>query len=173
MPRAATVAVQSPMTSSPAGTKSATTVTVACKIPHGIVMQLCQETTYWEETMTGGKERKRYDRTGEKVFIRGNGRPVNPPQGFPEPGPSAGGYGLTYDVDADFFARWMEQNKRAPMVINGLIFGMTTIAGATAKAKEQSGKRSGLEPLEIDNDPRVPKPTRNEVHQIAKAELTH
>lgn len=148
------------------------TVTVACKIPHGIVMQLAVKTTYFEDTPSGSRERTRYDKAGERVFIRGNSRPVNPPAGFPDPGPIAFGYGLTPDVDAEFFAEWMRQNAKAPMVANGLIFGMPTLSGINGQAREFEGKRSGLEPLQIDNDPRVPKPTRNEVHQIAKADLT-
>lgn len=147
------------------------TVTVACKIPHGIIMQLCKETKVVEDTQAGPRERTRFDRVGERVFIRGNSYPVSPAPGFPERGPQAGGFALTYDVDAEFWAEWLKQNSRSPMVKNGLIFATPTTERTTAQALEHKTLRSGLEPLSMEGDPRVPRPSNAAVGAITKADV--
>lgn len=157
--------------------KSATTVTVACKIPHGLVLQLCKPTKWFEETPNGVRERTRFDKVGTRVFVRGNSYPVGTQApGFPEKGPMAGGYAMTSGIDADFFDEWLEQNEKNPVVTSGMIFAMPSGADARDKAKEQSALRSGLEPLDTtfndkgqSNDRRVPKPNNAAIGPITTA----
>lgn len=52
------------------------------------------------------------------------------------------GYALTKNVDADFFALWLEQNKDAPYVQNKLIFAMPNATDADACARETKSARS-------------------------------
>jgi hypothetical protein len=127
--------------------RSSRTVTVACKIPHGLQLQLV------------------------RVMIYGPGRPVNPPPGFPDPHPMAGGYALTHDVDSKFWEQWLEQNKLSPIVKNGLIFAMSSSNDVKAKAREQADFRSGLEPLNMEGDARMPKPRNAAVGGITKADV--
>jgi hypothetical protein len=151
--------------------RSSRTVTVACKIPHGLQLQLVRKTSYVEETLSGSRDRVRYDRTGARVMIYGPGRPVNPPPGFPDPHPMAGGYALTHDVDSKFWEQWLEQNKLSPIVKNGLIFAMSSSNDVKAKAREQADFRSGLEPLNMEGDARMPKPRNAAVGGITKADV--
>ena len=81
--------------------KSAKTITVACKIPTGLELQLCKETTWPEETPSGTRMRTRFDRVGPTVTCRGPARPVGPaPKGYPGPAivvgtPLVSGFPLT------------------------------------------------------------------------------
>lgn len=134
-------------------------------------MQLCKQTTVVEDTQAGPRERIRYDRVGERVFIRGNSYPVSPAPGFPERGPQAGGYALTYGVDAEFWAEWLKQNSKSPLVKNGLIFALPTTEAASDKANERKALRCGLEPLLMEGDTRVPKPSNPAIGAIATADV--
>lgn len=176
----ATVQAAAPAPKSPAVhvPKKPGTVTVACKIPHGLILQLCKKTAWVEDTPSGSRDRIRYDRHGPRVFVRGTAYPVQPGPEFPERGPMAGGFALTAGVDAEFFDQWLEQNKQSPVVVNGLIFAEPTRESTKAKAEEFKSKRTGLEPLDItlnakgeSNDPRVPRPASRAVGIITKAEV--
>lgn len=152
--------------------KSSGTVTVACKIPHGLILQLCKEIEVVEDTQGGPRTRKRWDKFGERIMIRGNSYPVSPKPGFPERCPTADGYALTFNVSADFFEEWIKQNRRNPVVTGNLIYALPKTADVRAKAAEQKEIRSGLEPLDIEgNDPRIPKPTNSAVSAVTKASL--
>lgn len=154
--------------------RSAKTVTVALKLEHGLILQLCKETTWMEETPGGVKERRRHDKVGERIFVRGTSYPVNPPPGFPERGPMADGYALTSGINAEFWNEWLRQNQKLPLVKNKLIFAFPEITSVRAKAHELKDTRSGFEPLAIGDgvtDPRVPKPTNAAVEPIKTAVL--
>lgn len=99
------------------------TVTVACKIPNGLHLDL------------KGRER---------VTVRG------PAFKWGEPNPAIGGYALTHDVDADYWAAWLAAYKDAPFVKNRHIFAYPKIADATAAAVELQDEKCGLEPIDPD-----------------------
>lgn len=150
--------------------KSAGTVTVACKVPTGVVIQLCRKTEYAEETMQGTRMRVRYDRYGPIVIVRGPAQPAGTaPRGYVRP-VVVGGYALTPGVDADFWKAWLEQNKDSPLVLSGQIFAHGTTASTRAQAQEQREVTSGLEPLNMDGDPRMPKPATGSVTGIETAD---
>lgn len=160
---------ESPAT--PAARKSASTVVVACKIPTGLELQLCHKTDWTEETPSGSRDRFRWDRGGPTVRIRGTAYPAGAtPRGFPERPQMAGGYALTYGVDREFFETWMEQNKLNPIVVSNMVFAFDRSNDTKAQAKEFKDIRSGLEPLNPDDDPRMPKPLNANLSQIETAD---
>lgn len=155
MAKAATASA--PAVQTPA--KAPKTVTVACKFPTGVVLQLCRKHTYLEESQSGTRERTRWDKVGPTVTVRGPATPAGPaPRGFPAPPEIAGGYALTPNVDADFFAEWMKQNEQNPLVLNKMIFAHASHGHAIGEARDLKDSRSGFEPLVPDTDPRMPRP---------------
>lgn len=131
-------------------------VTVACKHPNGIILQLCAPFTYTDPRT--GREITEYQKTGEQYKLNGFAVPRGPDFDAEKIQPLAGGFGLTHGIPADFFRQWMEQNKDTDLVKNGLVFCMATEADARAKAKERAKDVvSGLEPLAQKGDPRAPK----------------
>jgi hypothetical protein len=135
-------------------------VSVACKIPNGLVLQLCKEVKYWEETPGGARERKRFDKFGARYLLAGPAYPVGTTApGYPDRPLIAGGYAITKDIPADFWDAWIEQNRASSFVENLQVFALPDIASIRDQAKERREVRSGFEPLKLEGDPRAPKPT--------------
>jgi hypothetical protein len=132
----------------------ARTVTVACKMPNGLTLRLFAMEEHTEPVMGGGHRtfQKAVD-VGARVVIAGTATPF----GSAPKAEVVGGYALTRNVDADFFAKWMEQNKDSALVRNKLIFAHAKTDTARGAAAEMAETRSGLEPLMPDTDPRIPK----------------
>ena len=124
------------------------TVTVACKLPHGLDLGL-------DHTIDAGIDHKR---NGEMVVRQPGGKRIvlagaNSPN-------AVAGYGMTPGVDAEFWNHWREANKDFPPVKNGLIFAHDREAMVAGQAAEQQHLRSGFEPLNTEpgKDPRMPRP---------------
>lgn len=58
-----------------------------------------------------------------------------------------GGYGLTYDVDKEFFDKYLELYADTELVKNGLIFAQEKLKEARTEAEEKAGLKNGLEPI--------------------------
>lgn len=121
---------------------SAGRITVGCKLPHGLVLQL--ERAEIKTAMNGAQE-KTHQWIGERVILNGSNT-----SGI------IGGYGITRDVDAEFFAAWVRQNSDekgvptfAPLKA-GLIFAIAAPAAVEQEARNRATVRSGLEPLNPD-----------------------
>lgn len=78
------------------------TVTVACKLPHGMLMQVGEETLHLNGCCEGN---------------------------------SSGDYGLTVQVDADFWQAWLVANKEHDVVMNGLVYVIADTKTSTIKRK--------------------------------------
>lgn len=136
--------------------RSGETVTVACKLSMGLVMHLDEMIDRIEPLFGGGYHtvkvaQKMVDDNGEPITYRLN--PARVPVGMTEP-PAwliAGGYSLTPGIPKDFWDRWAEQNK--PLVSKGFVFAASSTERAQARANEQRGLRTGLEPLDPSNLP--------------------
>lgn len=96
-------------------------LTVGCKLPNGLVCEL-------------GK-------VGDESYtvVRLNGA---------NSALVVGGYGLTQNVSASFWAAWMKKNKHLEFVRKGLVFAHGDIASATDHAKDNAERRTGLEALD-------------------------
>lgn len=102
-----------------APTTSGPRITVGCKLPNGIHLDLGKP----------GEVIRRVTLTGM------NGARV------------IGGYGITSDVPKDFFEKWMAEHKEHPAVKGQLIFAHAQDASVVSFAKEHAELRHGMEPL--------------------------
>ena len=125
-------------------------VTVASKLPHGLVLELEDEIKDKEPILGGGhREVKRFRKNGQSVVSNGMVRPF----GAPYSPTVQEGVGLTFGVDVDFFQKWLTQKKDYPPVVAGMIFAASTTEHAVDHAREISGLKSGFEPLDPDSVP--------------------
>lgn len=116
--------------------KSSKTIAVGCKLPHGLIMQLDR---LIEDKATDGAVVRKYVPVGEEVRLNGaNTSNV------------IGGYGITENVDADFFDKWLAQKMEHAFIREGLVFAMPTVSGVQDRAREQAAVKSGFEPLNPD-----------------------
>ncbi len=105
-----------------ANERAATTVTVACKLPHGLHLDLPQ----------------RGDRPHKRVTVKGcNARDS-----------VAFGYGITEGVPKDHWDEWLSMHKDMVMVKNQLIFAHVQSASVTDMAKENAKRKTGLEGID-------------------------
>lgn len=115
-----------------AAPKTRNTVNVACKLPHGLVLQL----------FALGKTED------EKPIMR----PASDPVTLKGANSSSiiGGFGLT-EVPADFWDAWMAQNKTHPAIRGGMIFAHERREFVADKALDHKGARTGLERIDPNN----------------------
>lgn len=119
-----------------------TTVSVACKLPHGLVLQNSR-------AVMDGKKVLKWIKDGPEVVIKGAAVHVGEPAGKD----ISGGFALTHGVDAEFFRNWLEHHAEFPAVKQGLIFAHEQKASAADEAKDRAGIESGFEPLDPENVP--------------------
>lgn len=143
------------------------TVTVACNLPNGLILELYEFEDEDQPVLGGGTKtvkvaHKKLTEKGDPLKVVLHGTAV--PHGQRPRCVLVGNYALTSGVDAQFFAEWMRQNKNAAYVKNRCVFAHSTSASAKDAAKELKGNLSGLDPLNVPldgtgkiEDPRVPK----------------
>ena len=126
------------------------TVTIACKLPHGLRLRLHEWAEVQEPVLGGGTRiEKRARPTGQEVVVKGVAHEASK---SPD-APMAFGYALTHGVDADFWEKWVAQNKGSTVLEGGMTFAHAKPADAEAHAREGRAVRSGLEPLDPNNLP--------------------
>jgi len=118
---------------------SSETVTVGCKLPHGLLIRLGD----LEEAMVDGKQVKMFRPSGREIELKGGNAAG-----------AIGGYGLTHGVDADAWRGWDEAHKDFAPLARGLIFEVKRPADAAATAAERKNVKSGFEGI----DPEKPGP---------------
>jgi len=166
--KAANAALEaSQATEGPRPKSSGETVTVACKLPHGLMLRLFEMVDAPEPISGGGmKMVPRARQIGRAITVRGTALPFGKLPDFK----IEGGYAMTEGVDADFWDQWLKANADSDVVRNGLIFASPRIGHAIGQAREQEEVRSGLEPLLLDRDPRAPKSLNPNVGNIEPGE---
>lgn len=121
------------------------TVTVACKLPHGLVIQACAMIDADELVQGGGTRRiSKAQRLPDTFVVKGNSFPE---QAGPR-GPFESGYALTPGCPKDLWDRWLEANKANPFVLNKLVFAHSEDRSAAAEARENEKRLSGFERLD-------------------------
>ena len=151
-------------------------VTVACKVPNGIVIRAFEWKEEYVPVFGGGVKLEKVARpTGDQVLIHG------PATAFGEQ-PKVlvvGGYALTPNVDAELWEIWLEQNKNSDLVKKNQVTAYER-DGAAGFAKEHASTRSGLEPVnpgivkdkdgkERPADVRMPRGTPNITGAVTEA----
>lgn len=127
------------------------TVTIACKLPHGIVLRAFHMAEVSEPVMGGGsREVKKAQQIPGEFTVLGVSFPQN---GAPR-GRMEFGFALTMGCPRELWERWLKDNKDTPMVKNGLIFAHGSEKSAVSEAREKEAQRSGFERLDPNKLPK-------------------
>ncbi|MGY0790954.1 hypothetical protein ACW7BJ_16430 [Azospirillum argentinense] len=124
------------------------TVTVACKLPHGLRLRTFTMAETSEPVMGGGFRKVEVARPDPMTFVI-HGAAV--PKGVSAEHAIRGGYAITPGVPKDFWDKWLAQNADSDLVRSGLIFAHERSHYAEDEAKERRDVRSGLEPIDPSN----------------------
>ncbi len=131
------------------------TVTVCCGLPGGLVARLF---TFEDVRVphaaspSGWITERRSKEVARCEFV---GAVVKPAPGAPTLPAARVGYGLTFNVDESFWAKWLEQNKDSDLVRNRIVFAhrKRDAARGEAKERETGGARTGFEPMNMSPAP--------------------
>jgi hypothetical protein len=151
------------------------TVTIACKLPNGIIIDE-QKMVETQEMVMGGGTRAVHvaQKTGRRAVINGVAAPYGHDRrdatGAAVPIHSA--FALTYGVDADVWANWLSFNQNSAMVLNGMIFANAKAGEVQAEARARETIRSGMEPMDQVSDPRSPRKAQKVAEGLGISELT-
>lgn len=129
--------------------KSGEVVTVICKIPQGMLLQLYKREKVTEVIQGGTRDVTRFVQEHEPIHIRG------PAHGQDEAPRSTleSGFAITR-VPKDFWDRWMKESGQfLPAVKNGLIKGIENPTHVADVAKENRKYKTGLERIDPNNLP--------------------
>lgn len=125
-------------------------VTVACKHPNGVILELVEMKERSEPVMGGGvRTFQQAVRTGKRITIRGPALPLNMPPSFQ----MIGGYALTPNVPRDFWETWVKQNHDSPLLENKML--LVHDKDTPGMAREFKKVKSGAEPIDPDNPPKL------------------
>jgi len=125
------------------------TVTVACRLPHGLMIEVVDPSVFQKDKDGNTIVVQRPIEEGARIRVNGNARPVGVP--LPDDAPQVvSGFALTPGVPADLWDAWLDQNKAAPFVKAGLIFAHAKSGDTVAQAREGKKLRSGFEGLDPD-----------------------
>ena len=130
--------------SSPVAT-TGETLTVGCKLPNGIMLQLYELRDVEIERPDGTV------RPIKKAFASSEAIKLNGCAKFRGGGKETlhdirNGAGLTFGVPADLFRQWIRENADAEYIKRGLVFAHKS-NDIQAQSKDHVSLRSGLEPL--------------------------
>jgi hypothetical protein len=143
-------------------------VVVCCSVPTGMILRLFAMKPTQELVMGGGYRDVMRAELMPGARIRVNG-PATPWGKIPT-WRIEGSYALTENVDRNFWAEWVKQNDQHSAVTNEVIFAENDMASAVARCRENAARRSGLQPMDPDKDPRVPKPLNPNLTQVETEE---
>lgn len=129
-------------------------VTVACNLPHGLLLRVFKPTKQRVVVGVGRTEEiDSFEVEGLPVHIFGTAHEV----GKAPRAPVIAGYALTKGIDKDFWDAWLQANKDSLMVKNKCVMAYERKDDAADAAKDNRGRVSGLEPFNPDGtDPRRP-----------------
>jgi hypothetical protein len=130
-----------------------TTITVACKIPNGVILRLGRKVERTEPVvMTGGvRVVTEWQPTGHTIELKG-------PRRFPgQSREQETAAFLNHGIDADAWECWLADNLESPMILNKQIFAHVKADHAAGMAADYKDIRSGLESLDPQRDPRTPR----------------
>ena len=113
------------------------TVTVACKLPNGLHLDLRDANGEVRRvTLRGSGDARRMESGGQ--FVSSHGNRVSE------------GFGLTPGVSKEFWEAWEAQYRKANYepLVRGLIFAVPKLDSAAAMAREKAEIKTGLEPID-------------------------
>lgn len=123
-------------------------VTIACKIPNGLVLRLFEAVDQRVPAGAGQYIIEKLPRQkGDIVHVSGCAIPRGP--GESPKAPISGGYALTHGVDAEFWEQWLKQNADSDIVKNKLIFAFDKPEDVQHETLELKSQLSGLQPMDM------------------------
>lgn len=128
---------------------SSTTVSIACKLPAGLVMQLQREETRRDPAPNDGNRTvKVFAKYGDKYTLNGFSR-------SPSLNPKlvVGGFAITSNIPKDFAEEWFKQNADFPPVKRGFVKMFSSDNMASGYASEHEKMKSGYEPTDPNDLP--------------------
>lgn len=135
-------------------------VTVACKLPAGIIMRGFRPVKEREAVLGGGtREFDVYRPSGEMQEINGTASP----HGKAPKCQIVFGYAITPNVNKELYDNWHSANKDSQMVKNNLVFAYERAEQIQGRARENEKAVTGFEMID-PNDP------GKKVKGIAKAD---
>jgi hypothetical protein len=141
------------------------TVTVGCKMPNGLILRIFDMVKENQPIMGGGfREVSVAKAVGPTYTVRG----YSAPEGRSPKATVIGGYALTAGIDADFWERWLAENKDADYVTNRLIFAHEKVTDTKAEARDNKDTWDGRHRMVPDTDPRIPR-KRNRKGKLVSA----
>lgn len=131
------------------------TVTVACALPHGFIMQLQEPVVIPAPSRDDPSRKEQLNRFSGKAIRIAGPAPNRDPKRVLEGHaiPAQGAFALTYGVDKDVWDKWREQMKEWPPLVAGQVFAHEN--GAQAKDQARAGQvgPSGFEPYDPSRPP--------------------
>ncbi len=135
------------------------TVTVACKLPNGLILRVFDMIETQEPVMGGGFRNVKIARLkGVPIPVYGNRSPF----GELPKCKIVAGFALTPGIPKEFWELYLEQNKDSEVIRNGILFAHESLDSVEGEAKENADVKTGLQPLSRDSrgnmdDSRIPK----------------
>ena len=139
--------------------KASNTVTVACKLPNGLILRVFDMVETSEVVQGGYRDVKIARPRPEQFEVRGNAIPIGVPN-FPVP-EMADGFAITRGCPKELWDLWEEQNKHSHLVQKGLIFSSSSINALRDEIKNRRDLKSGLEPIDPEHPERFAPDTRS------------
>jgi hypothetical protein len=133
------------------------TVTVACKLPSGVILRCFEKFKVSEPQRDGSyKDVDVFRPIPEKQFIVRGTWTASAGQAYNRTNHAVqdllpGGYALTHGCPREVWDSWLHANRNSPIVRNQLIFAFPNYQTTTEEAKKLRATKTGLEPLDKDN----------------------
>ena len=142
---------QAPIGSAPSNTvhSARDVVSVACKMPNGLILRGMQKVVEQELVQGGGvRDVERYVANGEQIVLGGtSARPGDPRP----PLLTASGYRVTPDVPKKIWDDWFEANRTSDLVRNRIVFAHSDRSEVEKAVSRFDHVGTGLEGIDPAN----------------------
>lgn len=133
--------------------QSKDTVSVACKLPHGLLMRIYTPVDVQVPVLGGGTRTETQYKYLPGKFPEFRLKGFSHHQNQAPSGEIVNGYAVTHGIPKDFWDEWMKQNHEADFVKNNLVFAQPTAEalGSQMRDKDHAKLKSGLERIDPAN----------------------
>lgn len=126
-----------------------TTVTVACKLPHGLMLRAFRQPAEAAKRLADGRPdpmtpAAELDEALGSFVLNG----FSFPQGEAPTALLSGGYAITSGVPKNLWDAWLAQNAGSDLVRNKLVFAHEKADAAMGFSREHAENKSGLERID-------------------------
>lgn len=131
---------------------SGSTVTVACRLPNGLILRTFDMVDTTEVGPLQSRTIKMARYSGKQVKINGNSFAQNKAPQFGQL--DNHGYALTHNVPAEIWNTWKKQNHDSEVLARGHIFAHSEEKSVRAESTEKKDVKTGLERLDVRKLPK-------------------